>query len=407
MVDMQVVEPARYMPRPKRRQKRHYYLALAIFFIVLVGAINYLRPLPATTASLSVAAPAPVSTNIVWPATGQAAIAAVPYGLLATSGEPSPLATASTAKILTALCVLQKEPLALGQTGPSYTVDADDVSIFHNYVAEDGSLVPVQQGENLTEYQALEALMIPSANNIADSLVRWVFGSQTAYASFAAHYLQAHRIIDTHIGTDASGFDPSTTSTASDLTRLGLLALKNPTLMHIAGQSTAELPAVGVVHNYDTVLGQGGITGLKTGNNVSDKGAFIFTATAHIGKSTIPLTGAVMGATSLSEALQDSVQLAKSMQHAFTQVTITRAAQDVGRVRTPWGATAPLITESQLQLIRWNGAPIRLQHTFNTKLMSGTVGTLGAVAGPSNAGTSLRLAHPLAPPTFWWRLMRL
>ncbi len=133
--------------------------------------------------------------------------------------------------------------------------------------------------------------MLPSANNIADSLAAWVFGSHDAYAAYATAFLQSHGLNQTHVGSDASGFDPSTTSTASDLTALGLLALKSPVLMSIAGEKSADLPVAGTVRNYDEVLGQNGITGLKTGNNDADPGAFLFTGSATIGGKTIPLAG--------------------------------------------------------------------------------------------------------------------
>lgn len=406
MVGMNVVEPARYQARPQRRQRWPYVVVAVCVLTVTMGAVNYLRPLPSNTVRVSLSVPAPTTPHISWPTTGQAAVAAENYGILASSGSQSPLATASTAKVITALCVLQKDPLVPGELGPLYTVDATDVDIYNNYVEEDGSLVPVTEGEQLSEYQALEALMIPSANNIADSLVRWVFGSQAAYTTYAHQFLRAHGLANTTIGKDASGFDPSTTSTASDLTELGLLALKNPVLMQIAGQVSANLPTVGTVYNYDTVLGKGGITGLKTGNNDSDMGAFIFTSTATIGDKTIPITGAVMGADNLESALQNSVQLAESVQQGLQRVVVTSAGQKAGTVTTAWGAETPLVAAGETQLVRWAATQITLKHTVNDRTMSGQAGSLTAVAGPSSAHTQLALEHPLPGPTFWWRLMR-
>jgi len=402
---MHVISPARYRA-PKKQRPWWLYVAVPAAVVVIASAVNVLRPLPAGTAELHVTAPAPTTPYINWPGDGQAAIAARDYGLLGTSGNQTPLATASIAKVITALCVLQKAPLAVGQTGPTYTISPSDVAIYNNYVAQDGSLLVVRNGEQLTEYQALQALMIPSANNIADSLVRWVFGSQSAYAVYAAEFLQQNGMDNTHIGTDASGFDPSTTSTASDLTQLGQLALKNPVLMSIAGQSSAAFPIAGTLRNYNTVLGQNGITGLKTGNNDVDQGAFLLTATAHIGDKTIPVTGTVMGATSLSAALQQSVQLAASLENGFEQVTVSRAGTTVGTMHTAWGGSAPITTAAEVQVIRWKATPVTAKHTLNTHLRSGVIGTLRASAGPSSAQAKLLLAHPIAGPSFWWRLTR-
>jgi len=333
-------------------------------------------------------------------------VAADGYGILGTSGDQTPLATASIAKVITALCVLQKAPLALDQTGPAYTVDPTDVALYKSYADEGGSLVAVQSGEQMTEYQALEALMLPSANNIADSLVRWVFGSQATYASYATTFLQQHGINDTHIGTDASGFDPSTTSTASDLTRVGLLAQQSPILMQIVGQKSAKLPVANTVTNYNTILGQNGIDGIKTGNSQTDMGAFLFSATRQVGKGSVRLTGTVMGAPDLEAALNESAQLATSLGQGFQLVNVTGAGQTIGSMQTAWGASAPIATDSATQLVRWENNPITERYQTNTHLLSGAIGTLEVNAGPNNASTTLRLSHPLVGPSFLWRLTR-
>jgi len=403
---MHVIAPARYQQKPHKRSKQPYVVTTLVCLLAL-GTINFCRPLPTPIATLTLATPAAsTAPDLAWPGGGQAAVAAAGYGLLGTSGDSRPLATASIAKVITALCVLQKQPLTLGATGPSYTVSAADVARYETQVTQGGSLLPVEQGEKLTEYQALEALMLPSANNIADSLAAWVFGGHSNYAAYATSFLQQHGLDNTHIGVDASGYDSSTTSTASDLTNLGLLAQRNPVLMEIAGKTEATLPIVGTVTNYDTILGQNGITGLKTGNNDVDTGAFLFTATAHIGGQTIPLTGSVMGAPDLASALSDSSQLAGSLGRGFESVTVVSAGQSVGNEQTAWGARVPITAASDLQLVRWKGTPLSLKHQLNQGVRSGVIGELKASAGQPEAHTKLQLARPLPAPSFWWRLTR-
>jgi len=401
---MHVIQPTRYQPRPKPTPK--WPFAIAALLLVALAALNVLRPVPTPTATIAVSLPAAAAVPIAWPQASQAAVAADDYGLLGTNGNPAPLATASIAKVILALCVLQKQPLAAGQDGVTYTIGARDVALYQHYLSINGSLIAVTEGEKLTEYQALQALMIPSANNIADSLVRWVFGNQDTYAAYATAYLRQHGLSATHIGSDASGFDPSTTSTASDLTQLGLVALQNPALMSIAGQRTATLPLVGTVYNYDTVLGVNGITGLKTGNNDADPGAFLFTATLHIGTKDIAAAGAVMGAADLNTALQGSTRLAASLQQGFEQLTIAKANQVVGTVQTAWGATAPIAPSSTLELVRWKATPLTQTHTVDVHKRSGSIGQLKIAAGSARSSSSLRLSHPLAGPSFWWRLTR-
>ncbi len=368
---------------------------------------NYLRPLPQPVATLHVRLPETSQvSSLSWPDGLQAAVGADGYGVLASQGAQKPLATASIAKVITALCVLQKAPLAPDQTGPIYTVTADDVALYDQAITQDGSLIRVVEGEQLTEYQALVALMLPSANNIADSLAGWVFGSQAAYQTYATDYLRTNQLSATTVGSDSSGYSESTTSTADDLTKLGILALKNPVLMAIAGQPSATLPVVGTVHNYNTVLGQNGITGLKTGNNLADAGAFLFTSQAKIGGQKLQLTGAVMGARSLEEALAASVQLAGSLPTGFEPITLGTHGQALGDYRTAWGFSAPIVAATPLQLVRWKAEPLRQTHQLQSPDTAGKLGRIALSAGGSVSRSNLRLAQPVQGPSFWWRLTR-
>src|SRR5438270_10991886 len=52
----------------------------------------------------------------------------------------------------------------LDQPGPLIPVTTDDVATFHREQADGQSVLPVAAGEQLTEYQALRALLVPSGN---------------------------------------------------------------------------------------------------------------------------------------------------------------------------------------------------------------------------------------------------
>jgi D-alanyl-D-alanine carboxypeptidase (penicillin-binding protein 5/6) len=192
--------------------------------LILAGAGGYTeyvlsRPLPqlqpvVSAVSLPTATGLPV---ISWPSVGQSAVAIPGTSILESHGKQTSAPTASVAKVITALAVLQKKPLEIDRPGPSLTLTAADVAIYNSYVAQEGSVVPVSNGEQITEYQMLEALMLPSANNIADSLAIWAFGSLTNYQVYAQHYVTGLGLKSTHIGSDASGYSPSTISSARDL----------------------------------------------------------------------------------------------------------------------------------------------------------------------------------------------
>jgi D-alanyl-D-alanine carboxypeptidase (penicillin-binding protein 5/6) len=94
-----------------------------------------------------------------------------------------PVPIASLAKIMTAYVVLRDRPLIAGGQGPAIAVQPADVAAYARDSMQGQSVVRVVAGEKLTERQALEAMLIPSGNNIADLLARWDAGSQAAFAA--------------------------------------------------------------------------------------------------------------------------------------------------------------------------------------------------------------------------------
>jgi D-alanyl-D-alanine carboxypeptidase (penicillin-binding protein 5/6) len=89
---------------------------------------------------------------------------------------------ASLAKILTGYLVRRDHPLPAGGSGPAIIVTAADAAAFAGDQRLGQSIVKVVRGEKLTELQALQALLIPSGNNVASRPARWDVGLQAAFA---------------------------------------------------------------------------------------------------------------------------------------------------------------------------------------------------------------------------------
>ena len=110
---------------------------------------------------------------------------------------------------MTAYLVLRDHPLRLGQGGPTITLTDADVADTDRRRGQDQSVVSIAAGEQLTELQALQALLLPSANNIAAVLARWDAGSADG---FVARMNETARSLGmTHTSyTDPSGYDDAT-----------------------------------------------------------------------------------------------------------------------------------------------------------------------------------------------------
>jgi D-alanyl-D-alanine carboxypeptidase (penicillin-binding protein 5/6) len=398
-------------PRPKPKKHRlRKVLAVLIVLLAGLGIWNYSRPLPVLQANqLYNRTIEAKPVHLQWPNFGQAALATSEDEVLAATDQQTPLATASIAKVITALCVLEKYPLKPGQSGPTLTLTSADVNLYTDYLGKDGSVVPVQAGESLSEYQLLEGMLLPSGNNLADTAAIWAYGSLADYHAFANQFLATHGLTNTHVAVDASGYDGATTATASDLARLGQLVVAQPVLMEIVGKTSTDLPVAGRVYNYNWALGEQGIIGIKTGNNDADLGAFLFAARWDIGGKSVTVTGAVMGAGSLQQALQSSLPLLASARQSFTAITAVAKNQPLATYQAPWGATAHAVAAKGISFVRWNTEPVSVATEVQSLKPAHQSASLGEVQVRTTrevGSSKVQLDHPLAGPSFWWRLTR-
>src|SRR5580692_10384605 len=193
--------------------------------------------------------------TVSWPADGVSAADISGFGVVAGPGATRPVPIASVAKVMTAYVILHDHPLPAGGSGPDIAVQPSEAAAYPSQARDGDSLVPVVAGETLTERQALEALLLPSADNVAWILARWDADSQAAFAARMNDTARRLGMTGTSY-TDPSGLDPSTTSTAADQVRLGMAAMRVPALAAITAEPTAVVPVAGVVRNTNALLGR-------------------------------------------------------------------------------------------------------------------------------------------------------
>jgi serine-type D-Ala-D-Ala carboxypeptidase (penicillin-binding protein 5/6) len=232
--------------------------------------------------------------STVWPAHGQAAF--VQSGQLEIQAGPNQhaAAIASVAKVMTAYLVLRDHPLRAGHDGPTITLTEADVADTDRRRRQEESVVSIAAGEQLTERQALQALLLPSANNIAAVLARWDAGSADRFV--ARMNATARSLGMTHTRyTDPSGYDDATVSTAADQVRIVDRAMRLPVFASIVATPIATLPVAGTVHNTNTLLGHNGFVGVKTGSDDAAGGCFAFQVIRWIDSKRTTITGVVLG----------------------------------------------------------------------------------------------------------------
>ncbi len=400
--------------RVRRRRSKKFLL---LVFVLIAGYLSWtlLKPLPPiepTFTNKTIISTSP-NSELTWP-TSQAAAGVVGTDIIETSGNQQQVPLASTAKIITALLVLEKYPLTGDEKGPNIQITEADVQNYRNYVAQDGSVIPVRAGDELTQYQMLQALMLPSANNIADKLAIWSYGSIENYAIAAQKYLESKGIKNTQVGADASGLSPDTKGTSEDLVKIGTLAMENPVLASIVAQPEVQnFPLggkTGTIKNVNFLLGTQGIIGLKTGNSDEAGGAFVSASKTIIDDQPVIIVTAVSGAKDLVTAMRQSLPIVSSAQQKFTAVTVVKAGQKVGIYKQPWGGEIPAITKERIDISAWNGSTIPAKITLrNIEAKSYNEKPAGLVIVSSKAPkvteqTPVILQSKPTMPSIWWKL---
>jgi D-alanyl-D-alanine carboxypeptidase (penicillin-binding protein 5/6) len=213
---------------------------------------------------------------------------------MAVSPDERPVPIASLAKVMTAYLVLKHYPMNPADEGRDFVVDEDAVADTETRRLQDQSIVEVSAEEQLTERDALMAILLPSANNVAVLVAREVSGSVAAFVAEMNHTARALGMTSTTY-TDPSGFDTRTVSTALDQLRLALAVASDDTLAAIMATPEYSLPVAGKVANTNDLIGQDGFVGMKTGSDDAAGGCFMFRSWRHTVRGNEPLTGVVLG----------------------------------------------------------------------------------------------------------------
>jgi serine-type D-Ala-D-Ala carboxypeptidase (penicillin-binding protein 5/6) len=392
--------------------RRRIVVAFLLAFILIVGVgvpAALLAPVPQAQATVSPAVETvtgPAKPN--FPGFGHAAIGMIGRdGVLATSGNQGKRPIASITKVITALVVLQKRPLAPATPGPTIVTTQRDVEILQEVVAMNGSFEDVQPGWKLSERTVLETMLIPSANNYAKTLALWAYGSQTAYLKAARAYLAAHHLTHTTV-VDTNGLHSGDQSTPSDLVALGKLALANPVLSRIVNTKTKIEPHIGEIDNTNNLLGTHGVDGVKTGTTDEAGACLLFSSRITVGGVKATLVGVILGAATHDQLDATVPPLLASVRKGLHAVQLAKAGQPFATYHTAWGGIAKAVAAKDTVLLIWSKKSIDGSATA-TPIRGGTkgdtVGTVEYEIDKQRVRVPLTLDRSVLAAPFWWRLM--
>ncbi len=306
--------------------------------------------------------------------------------------------TASTAKMIMALAVMEKKPFGIGgadETGEKITITDDIYNIYAEYVAAGGSVTAVKVGEEISEYEALESALIASSNNMADTLAIWAFGSLEEYSKHANEMVARLGATQTIVGPDASGFNAETVSTAADLAVIGDAVLRQPVLVEIVGKTTAEVPVAGLIENTNKLLGADGIIGVKTGY-IGDASGYCLVSGYKEGEEIVTL--AILGAPTRQVSFDATAELVKKTQAEIKTRELIKAGDEVGYYETWWSGKAPITADDSISGIVISSAEAELNDSISE---------LEIKTAETKYATAVTVADFPDKPTLWQRFLHV
>lgn len=403
-------EGVRINPAQKYRRRRFtVFGALA----VLLGGLSYfpltlLAPVGAISAEVvPYEVPAVAEPALDWPSNAATAIGAVGVpGVLASTGTEEPRAIASITKIITALVVLDKHPLADGEDGPAITFGWNDVRYYDDYYSVGGMVKPVRAGLTVSERELLQVVLISSANNYAKSLALWAFDSEAAFLDAARAWLDSHDLTTTAI-YEPTGMDPRNVSTASELLTLAKLAIADPTVSQIVATPVASVPYIGEFENSNKLLGSLGIDGIKTGTLNAAGACLLFSSDFPVGDSTVTIVGVALGGVDHKTQFPQVRDLMATVAAGFQQVELVQKGDVIAEYSSSWdGRAAAVAAEGYSQLV-WGAPTIERSVTVDPigLAVDGTaVGSLRLTVDGTVTDVPLELEGSMEDPGPAWRL---
>ena len=305
--------------------------------------------------------------------------------------------TASTAKMILALAVMEKKPFELGGAGETIKINAEMYNKYLWYVTHNGSNTKVMLGEEISEYDALASALLASSNNMADSLAIWAFGSLDEYKNYATEMLGRIGASHTTIGKDASGYDESTISTAEDLVKIGDVVLRQPVLAEIVAKTEMNVPVAGLIKNTNKLLGTDRIVGIKTGYIGAPSG---YCLVSGYKEGLENITVALLGASTRQKSFDDSLAIVKQAQEKIKTEELAAENQEVGYFESWWLGKIPIMAEQKIDGVVASEPTVYLE-------MEDFDGTLKIMTDETEYNVKVKSEEFEKEPDFWQRFLRV
>ena len=281
------------------------------------------RLLPAPLAALVLALAAPAGAQTPGPPDLQAKAAIV---VEASSGDvvferrgDQPRPIASTTKLMTALVALDTAPL-------------DDVLTAVPYAAAPAeSILGLRAGERMTLADLLEALLLPSANDAAETIADGISGSREAFIAEMNARADDLGLRETSFANPVGLDEKGNASSARDLVKLALTLRKNPFFRETVDSPRAVLESGDrrrvVLNRNRLVRDVGFVNGVKTGR--TSQAGYVLVGSAT--RRGVTVVSAVLGEPTEAARDADTLALLELGLDRYRRATLVRRGQTLAR----------------------------------------------------------------------------
>ncbi|MHA4815743.1 D-alanyl-D-alanine carboxypeptidase [Streptomyces aculeolatus] len=391
---------------------------LVILLAIVLGVVQMLRPLPAPALTLTAESSYAFdggTPEMPWPSEGQASIDVAGLGSLGSYGKQKSVPIGSVAKVMTAYIILRDHPMKPGGNGPGIPVD--DTAVDEAALSAEGeTTVELDPDSKLSQKEALQALLIASANNVARLLARWHSdGDMQAFVDEMNRTAEELGMDDTTY-SDPSGLKDTTVSTAEDQVILGKAAMKDPLFKQIVAMPVYTDSRGDDHDNSNKMVPLHGI-GIKVGSTTKAGGNFLFATEKKVAGEEQLIVGAVLGqyaVPQLPTAMEFGRQLMAAGEKTLTDMTVVKKGDVVGEVDDGLGGTTPVVATEDVVAPGWGGLKVGLElgtdrsgEVPHEGAKGDAVGVLTMGSGQGEVRVPVALAEDMAEPGIGAKLSRL
>ena len=394
---------------------------LVVLLLIIFAIVQAFRPLPAPELALSTE---PAFTfkggplALPWPDEGQGAVEVEGVGSIGTYGAQKPAPIASVAKTMTAYVILKNHPIKGKEVGPKITVDqqAEDESKLG-----DESTAQISKGQQFTERQMLQLLMIPSGNNAARLLARWDAKSEAEFVKKMNDAAKELGMTNSTY-TDPSGLKATTVSSPQDQLKLAKAVMQYDVFREIVNTTITTIPGIDgqIRNNNDRALLKEGVGGIKTGSSTPAGGNLLWSANALVDGEVRRIVGVTMGVQKaailndkLELAITHSIKVIEAAQEGVTSAAVIKKGDVVGYVDDGLGGRTPVVATKELKAVGWAGLKVEIELADGGKAVphsakAGTVvGQVSVGSGTGRVSAPVALQQDLAEPGLGAKLTRI